>query len=409
MKNIVTMLVAIILLLGVLPTVISDDTTPPEIKNVVALPSSIIQGETVTIKCDVTDNEEVNVVKVVIEYPDNSTVNMTMKKSTNKANEYYYTNMYKVVGTYKYHIWANDTSGNSNVSSNHTFYVGKDIYPPVTYCNLYGKKGKNNWYVSNVSVELIATDKGMGVKDTYYMLEGKPWLQYKNMFKVTNEGIYDLYYYSVDNAGNKEDIKYKTFKIDKTKPTTTYELNGYKGNDGWYITNVTVHLFASDAVSGINKTFYRIGNGSWQTYSNEFAISKDGVYTVYYYSVDRAGNTEDIKHFTLKIDKAKPIATIVKPRRGYLYLWDREIMPTLFGNTLIIGRITIFVDASNHESGIQKVQFYIDNILQIEDSEPPYAWEWNYLAIGTHLIKVVAYDNAGNYGMDEMVVKVFNI
>jgi len=125
--------------------------------------------------------------------------------------------------------------------------------------------------------------------------------------------------------------------------------------------------------------------------------------------VDKAGNEEEQKTKTIKIDKAKPTVTITKPKMGYLYIEDREIMPTVLGNTIIIGKITIYADASNHESGISKVEFYIDNILQESVTEPPYAWQWNYLSIGTHLIKVVAYDNAGNYASDEIVVKIFNI
>ncbi|KAA0002389.1 MAG: hypothetical protein FE044_03085 [Thermoplasmata archaeon] len=400
---------AVIIAILSIPTLPNDaaDTTPPVIKSVKASPNPATQGEFVTIECIVTDNVAVNVVKAFIKYPDNSTANMTMAKSSN--GKYRIKQFFDVVGVYTYYIWANDTSGNANKTANKTFIVEEDDYPPQTTCSLSGEKGENNWYLGDVKVSLYSYDKGTGVKCIYYMLDDSPWLEYHTLFNVIGEGIHDLYYYAEDNAGNKENINHIQIKIDGTAPTTQCQLSGYKGNDGWYITNVTITLTASDATSGINKTYYKLNNQSWQEYTQSFKITEDGVYTLYYYSVDNAGNEEDEKTKTIKVDKAMPTATIIKPREGYLYIEDREIMSTVFGNTIIIGKITIVVDASNHESGVNRVEFYIDNVLQNTIMEEPYTWEWNYLSIGTHLIKVVAYDNAGNYASDEMVVKIFNI
>ena len=39
------------------------------------------------------------------------------------GGQYYYNTTYVDVGTYSYHIWANDTSDNSNVSSVDTFEI----------------------------------------------------------------------------------------------------------------------------------------------------------------------------------------------------------------------------------------------------------------------------------------------
>ncbi|KAA0006814.1 MAG: hypothetical protein FE045_01875 [Thermoplasmata archaeon] len=405
-KNILVGVVIVSLLLPILPNNAAD-TTPPQIKNVKATPNPAVQGEFVTIECVVTDDVAVNVVKVFIKYPDNSTANLTMTKSSN--GKYRIKQFFDVVGTYVYHIWANDTSGNANKTANKTFVVQQDDYPPQTSYSLSGEKGENNWYLGDVKVSLCSYDKGMGVKCTYYKLDESPWLEYHTSFNVIGEGIHDLYFYAEDNVGNKEDVNHIQIKIDETKPSTQCQLSGYKGSDGWYITNVTVTLVATDATSGINKTFYKINNGTWHEYTGSFDITEDGVYTLYYYSTDKAGNEEEQKTKTIKIDKAKPTVTITKPKMGYLYIEDREIMPTVLGNTIIIGKITIYVDASNHESGISKVEFYIDNILQESVTQQPYAWQWNYLAIGTHLIKVIAYDNAGNYASDEIVVKIFNI
>ena len=68
------------------------------------------------------------------------------------------------------------------------------------------------------------------------------------------------------------------------------------------------------------------------------------------------------------------------------------------------GQIEINVDASDLESGVQYVEFYVDEKLQFFDSSYPYSWMWNEIAFGIKLLKVLCYDNAGNSASDEIVV-----
>ena len=94
-----------------------EDTISPEITNVDANPDPQIVGSYVNITCAVTDNVEVNVVKVDITYPDSSTENLTMDGS------YFKNKTYSQTGLYSYFIWASDTSGNSNISDVYYFYI----------------------------------------------------------------------------------------------------------------------------------------------------------------------------------------------------------------------------------------------------------------------------------------------
>ena len=104
-------------------------------------------------------------------------------------------------------------------------------------------------------------------------------------------------------------------------------------------------------------------------------------------------------------DNESPEVHIEKPKEGYLYIFDRALLP--IGKTLIIGRITVVVNATD-ESGIDRVEFYIDDKLKTTDEESPYEWQWNEFAIGNHEIEVVAYDNSGNKAEDRMNVLIFN-
>ena len=112
--------------------------------------------------------------------------------------------------------------------------------------------------------------------------------------------------------------------------------------------------------------------------------------------------------FTTKTDTTQPTVIITKPKAGYLYLSDKEIMKRIiFKNTLIIKAITIEVSASDNDSGIRNVKFSIDGIEKSNDTNAPYTWLWNEpsSSFKTITITVTAYDNTGNSKSVELPVK----
>jgi hypothetical protein len=106
-------------------------------------------------------------------------------------------------------------------------------------------------------------------------------------------------------------------------------------------------------------------------------------------------------------DNTPPTIELIQPREGYLYIFDREIIPIPL--TIVIGPITIEVEAHDEESGMDRAEFYIDDELRYTDYEEPYEWLWDETVFERHTIKVIAYDNAGNSGSDEIDVIIFNI
>ena len=104
-------------------------------------------------------------------------------------------------------------------------------------------------------------------------------------------------------------------------------------------------------------------------------------------------------------DVSPPLLSIEKPKKGYLYVFDRAWLP--IGITIILGRITIIANAID-ESGIEGVEFYVDDILKYNDTEQPYEWLWNEFAIGKHEVKVIAHDNKGNRAEDAVNVIIYN-
>jgi len=107
------------------------------------------------------------------------------------------------------------------------------------------------------------------------------------------------------------------------------------------------------------------------------------------------------------VDLEPPEVYITKPQDAYLYVNILDIIvfeiPIRFiiFNTLIIGKIDIDVYAIDNISGINQVEFYINDELKSTDNTPPYSWTWDQIVIlFPYEIKVVAYDNAGNQESD---------
>lgn len=92
-------------------------------------------------------------------------------------------------------------------------------------------------------------------------------------------------------------------------------------------------------------------------------------------------------------DTTPPSVTITKPING-LYVQDQLFFPLFL--PIIIGKITIDVDAADNDSGMNRVLFLIDGQQFFNDTVAPYSYTWTELAFFRYTIKVVAYNNAGN-------------
>ena len=73
---------------------------------------------------------------------------------------------------------------------------------------------------------------------------------------------------------------------------------------------MTVTLGATDNLSGVALTQYRLDGGDPQTYTGSFTVSTDAVHRVDFYSTDNAGNIEAAHSQTIRLDKTKPVLTV---------------------------------------------------------------------------------------------------
>jgi hypothetical protein len=163
--------------------------------------------------------------------------------------------------------------------------------------------------------------------------------------------------------------------------------------DGIAATEGTIHELSSDS--------YLDGN-DWENPEKITINSRPWVPSEYYDFPPHSVTIIEISNST-----ETPFVDITRPKEKSLYIQDKELM-TLPKNTVIIGEITIRVNAYS-EDGIDKVEFYIDNLLKETIDEEPYDWLWDERTFGMHEIKVVAYDNSGSTIVDEREVIIFNM
>jgi PKD repeat protein len=222
----------------------------------------------------------------------------------------------------------------------------------------------------------------------------------------SKDGTYTVTLNVTDDFGaSDEDTCVVT--VDTHTPSTKLNITGSKGENDWYVSNVTIRMEATDNLSGIEETYYRIDKGNWTEYSTAFILSKEGEHLIEYYSIDKAGNKETIKNITIKIDKTKPVVSILTPRERRLYIFGRDIMPTL-RMTIIIGKIDVKIDAADNISGISHVKIFVNDEERANLTSPPYEWRWGG-DIGRRTLKVVAYNDAGLNSSSEMDVKIYSL
>jgi parallel beta-helix repeat protein len=194
-----------------------------------------------------------------------------------------------------------------------------DLTPPTTTATLSGTLGNNSWYISNVQVNLTATDNvgGSGVNTTEYSFDNTTWNIYTAPFNITNEGTTTVYYYSTDNASNVEPTKNQTIEIDKIPPNIT--ISGVNGGN-YYNYNVTPVINITDT-NLYNQSITL--NGA--PFANGTIISAEGNFTLVASATDLAGNNAS-KTVNFKIDKTPPEADIrFNTTSKDIEIYDNEI------------------------------------------------------------------------------------
>ncbi|OGH48158.1 MAG: hypothetical protein A3A51_03975 [Candidatus Levybacteria bacterium RIFCSPLOWO2_01_FULL_39_10] len=207
----------------------------------------------------------------------------------------------------------------------------KDLIPPTTDVNIFGEKGEDDWYRSDINIELNRNDNdgGVGMQYTLYTLDGSNWQEYTAPILFYDVGEHSVTYQSFDKAENTEERKNITFNIDKTPPIMTSNLstdgNPYISGT-WTNKNVLVDFQCTDSLSGV----------SWVT--DPILVSTEGKnQSVTGECRDKAGNVSAITADGISIDRTPPL----------IYIWPDPSILWPPNGKLIPVIIEGFIEESN--------------------------------------------------------------
>src|SRR5581483_4007016 len=186
-------------------------------------------------------------------------------------------------GTHTITFYATDNAGNVESPSN-AVTVKIDTTKPSTSLTTSpaSPDGDKGWFKQpSVDFALNASDGG------------SPQTYSGSAVTVSGQGDHTITFWSVDNAGNVEDVATTHVKLDDVKPSTSIAVSPLSpdGAHGWYVSTPSFTLTASDATSGVASTSYGLDGGSAQAYAGAVPIP-DGQHTASYWSADNAGNEE---------------------------------------------------------------------------------------------------------------------
>ena len=148
-------------------------------------------------------------------------------------------------------------------------------------------------------------------------------------------------------------------------------LEGNIGDNDWYVTIVLL-TFSYDP-ERVQEIHYFHG-GDWIEYNdNPVEFENDGIYSIDWKWIDELGDEHYGWPIDFKIDVTPPTIQLSKK--------------------IGTGEITFTAACSDGTSGIQLVEFYLDDELIQEDLEQPFSYSW--VGSGIHEVYAIGYNFAG--------------
>ncbi|MBM3878589.1 MAG: hypothetical protein FJ387_02565 [Verrucomicrobia bacterium] len=194
------------------PIVIALDTSPPPAPVLDPVASPILEGPaTLTGTADPESVVEILLdgehVEYVVPEPDGSFIHRLV---------------YVPAGDHLLSARAHDAAHNASEASPAVAVVSMvDLTPPTTQLAVEGQQGENGWHVTPVLLDFTAQHEpdGSGAGQTYYSFDGGlNWLVDTGRNDLAAEGQHQLWFYSDDQAGNREAPQFTQIKLDTRAP-----------------------------------------------------------------------------------------------------------------------------------------------------------------------------------------------
>jgi outer membrane protein assembly factor BamB len=192
-----------------------------------------------------------------------------------------------------------------------------------------------------------------------------------------------------DNAGNSATFTSPAVNIDLTKPSTTAILPGVSQDQEWFGGSPLVTLSASDNLSGVSGTFFRLDGSGPNLAIGPFLIPGEGTHTLEYFSVDNAGNIETPKTRIIRIDGTPPVTQAFTSGTAGTNGWFRS-------------PVQISLSATDNLIGVMNSFYQIDGgVVQT------YTGPFVFSTAGQHTIQYWSVDNLNNQEvMHAVLIKI---
>ncbi len=302
----------------------------------------------------------------------------TLDGSTPTSASFQYNAPLVLTDTTTVKFFSIDNAANAEAPSTITFL--HDDQPPTTVTSPAGGP-----FGGTLELQFDCDDAaGSGCLATYFTLDGSApsTLSLQYVAGDPAEPIFDtttVRYFSVDAAGNIEPLQETTFVLDTTPPTTTLSVAG-----GTYKDAQTVSLSCDDGDgTGCAAIFYSTdptaSAAEFLAYSTAIAVDASAV--LRFYSVDGAGNAEEIQSAIYVIDHDPPLAT-ASPTGG----WNRYTYQS----------ITLSCD-DGAGSGCEGIYYTTDGTPPTTSSAKYTGTPVTlYATAGGLVLQFIAVDSAGN-------------
>lgn len=251
------------------------DTVPPSISNIVYSPNStddVDPGVNLTFNATVVD-DRVQVSSVILQYYDGTAWNNKTMSEIGTSNVY--TANITTVSTeqnYTFNIWANDTLGNSNQTTNQTFSSSWDCSWTAT-SDLGQTAGWNeNKWIGNITINNTGDPQysnnncSLDFRLTYDLTEGRIYI----------DNIYykPKFYYGISAKSNQSISVNATFLSEVKEESAKITINEISSRSSTTNRNVTATLFSTTGgpylyqklVSAPSSLYLTVQNSSLSAY-----------------------------------------------------------------------------------------------------------------------------------------------
>ena len=313
-------------------------------------------------------------------------------------------------GVHEFKVFANDTFGNQNSTSNISFTIDRTA-PLVTIHNA----NNSNFSLGEHSFNATITDDITDVYNSYFTFTNgsQPFNRTASnksgIWNVTvdvgtlQDGIYTVIFYANDSAGNVNGTKNISITIDHTSPTVV--VNNPSNGSNFSSTTILFNITPDDNLIDINNVEFEFGNttlfnrtgsnssGYWNVSLDTSSVD-EGIFDVSVYVNDSVGN-RNTTNLTITVDRSAPAVTLLTPSNGSNVSSGSQLFnSTVRDNLLEVD--TVLYRFSNGSFSFNRTATNTSGAWNV-------TLDLSVLMEGNHTVSVLANDSVGNLNGTENI------